>query len=90
VADGRSYDIPFGALVSVSLGSVLVAGRCVSSEREANGSARVIGTAAAMGQAAGTAAAMIVGECLSTVRDVDLTRLRREIVGRGGVVEGTN
>ena len=38
------YDIPYGAIVSKDIDNLLVAGRCISAEFEAVGSARVIGT----------------------------------------------
>lgn len=88
VRDGRSYDIPYGALIPVGVSNLLVAGRCLSSEREANGSARVMGTCLAMGQAVGTAAALTTGRGLTDVRNVDVASLRASIAGQGGVVEG--
>lgn len=89
VRGGRSYDIPYGTLIPRSFQNVLVAGRCLSSEREANGSARVIGTAAATGQAAGTAAAMVATGGAKAVRDVSVAELRARISDQGGVVDGT-
>jgi hypothetical protein len=89
VDGGRSYDIPYGALVPEALDNVLVAGRCLSSEREANGSARVIGTACAMGQAVGIAAAMGTTASLPSVRDVAVEELRALVSEQGGVVTGT-
>ncbi len=88
VKDGMSYDIPYGALVPTGFSNVLVAGRCLSSDRDANGSARVIGTCMAMGQAAGTAAAVAVTRHGSHVRDVDTGDLRTTIAAQGGVVTG--
>lgn len=90
VKDGMSYDIPYGALVPAGFSNVLVAGRCVSSDRDANGSARVIGTSMAMGQAAGTAAALTIAGALSSVRTVDIAALRALITAQGGIVSGTN
>ena len=87
VTDGRSYDIPLGALIPVGLDNVLVAGRCLSSEREANGSARVMGTCLAMGQAAGTTAAMAVGT--GEVRAVPVADVRQRLAAAGAVVSGT-
>lgn len=58
VEDGGSYDIPYECLIPAGLENVLVAGRCLSADREALGSARVIGQCIATGQAAGTAAAL--------------------------------
>jgi len=55
--DGRSYDIPLRCLQARDLGNLFVAGRCLSASHEALGSARVIGTCLATGEAAGRAAA---------------------------------
>jgi len=85
IANGGSYDIPYGALVPVGLDNVLVAGRCLASTREANGSARVMGTCLATGQAAGIAAARAPA---GRVRDVDIHDLRTRITAAGGIVEG--
>lgn len=90
VKDGRSYDIPFECLIPRHLANVLVAGRCFSSSRAANGSARVMGPCMAMGQAAGTAAAMAVERGLNDVRDLSVDTLREAIKAQGGVVDGTN
>ncbi len=58
VAGGGSYDIPFRCLIPQRLSNVLAAGRCVSSDRAAHGTARNMGNCLAMGEAAGTAAAI--------------------------------
>jgi ribulose 1,5-bisphosphate synthetase/thiazole synthase len=89
LAGGGSYDIPWGALIPAGTTNVLVAGRCLSSARGANGSARVMGTCMAMGQAAGTGAAMTVDAGTRRVRDVDVAELRRELIADGAVIEGT-
>jgi hypothetical protein len=52
------YQIPLGCLIVRDFDNLLVAGRCISSTHEAHGSTRVSGTAMALGQAAGTVAAM--------------------------------
>ncbi|MGQ0548138.1 MAG: FAD-dependent oxidoreductase [Armatimonadota bacterium] len=62
VKDGKAYDIPYRCLVPRDVGGLLVAGRCISVTREALGSTRVTAQAMAMGQAAGTAAALVVKE----------------------------
>jgi hypothetical protein len=51
------YDIPVGCLIADGLDNVFMAGRCISAEEKAMGSARVIGTALGTGYAAGTLAA---------------------------------
>ena len=56
--EGASYGIPFRALLPQGLPNVVVAGRCFSATHDAHASARSMGTCMAMGQAAGTAAAL--------------------------------
>lgn len=58
--DNDWYEIPYGCLVPAETDGLLLAGRCVSSDRNANGSMRVQPTCMALGQAAGVAAAMCV------------------------------
>ncbi len=90
VKDGRSYDIPYGCLVPRTLSNVLVAGRCLSSTREANGSARTMAQCMATGEAAGTAAAMCVECGWEDVRQVPVQDLRRALKAQGAVIDGTN
>ncbi len=52
------YGIPYGCLLPQDLSGILVAGRCISADREALGSLRVGATCAALGHAAGVAAAL--------------------------------
>ena len=76
VAGGAAYGIPYRALLPKGLDGMLVAGRCFSSTHDAHASARSMATCMAMGQAAGTAAALAVsGNCLP--RDVPADTLRR-------------
>ncbi len=56
--DGLAYGIPFGSLVPRATRNLLVAGRCLSATHTAQASARVTIPCLAMGEAAGTAAAM--------------------------------
>jgi glycine/D-amino acid oxidase-like deaminating enzyme len=56
--DGATYGIPFRSLLPQGLDNVVVAGRCFSATHDAHASARSMGTCMAMGQAAGTAAAL--------------------------------
>ncbi len=54
----KPYQIPYRCLVPLSVQNLLVAGRCISGSYEAHASYRVTGDCVAMGQAAGTAAAL--------------------------------
>jgi hypothetical protein len=55
--DGQTYDIPLRCLQARDVSNLFVAGRCMSASHEALGSARVIGTCLATGEAVGRAAA---------------------------------
>jgi hypothetical protein len=54
------YHIPLRALISKDVPNLMFAGRCHSATHMAMSSTRVMGTGCAMGQAAGTAAAMAI------------------------------
>lgn len=54
----RTYTIPFRALVPLGIDNLLMASRAFSATSEAHGSARVVPTVMALGQAAGVAAAL--------------------------------
>ena len=54
----KPYDIPYRSLVARDAKGLLLAGRCISGDFIAHSSYRVTGDAVAMGEAAGTAAAL--------------------------------
>lgn len=89
IANGGSYDIPFRSLIPLTLKNVLIAGRCLSADRDAQGTARVMGSCLAMGQAIGTAAAMYQAEGVDDMRRLDVGRLRSLLKEQGAVLDGT-
>ena len=79
---GRVYnDLPFRMLVPLKVNNLLVAGRCASMTHEGQSAARVSGACFAMGQAAGTAAAMLSEG--QTTADVDVKALQQLLVQDG-------
>jgi hypothetical protein len=56
--EGATYGIPYRCLLPREVEGLLVCGRCFSATHDAHASARSMGTCMAMGQAAGTAAAL--------------------------------
>ena len=58
VTAGDYYDIRYGCVVARDVDNLLMAGRCISAEHEAQGSLRIQQTCMATGQAAGAAAAL--------------------------------
>ena len=74
----RPYSIPLRALYSTDRPNLLMAGRNLSASHVALTSTRVMATCAAMGQAAGAAAAFCTKEgCLPRDIVTDTTRLKR-------------
>ena len=58
VPEGDWYEIPYRCIVPLGLANLLMAGRSISATHEAHSSLRVMPVVAAIGQAAGAAAAM--------------------------------
>ena len=77
-----SYDIPYGALLPRDGVDLIVAGRCISAERKALASARITGTCMAMGQAAGTAAAL-AARAAAPLWQLDIALLQRQLRQQG-------
>lgn len=78
--------VPYRSLVMADFPNLIVAGRCISADRAAFASIRVQACAMAIGQAAGTAAAMSHAENIP-VNALDGTRLRSTLAQQGAIVE---
>ena len=78
----NAYEIPFRALVPRDLEQILVAGRSLSSTHEALAAIRIMPSAMAMGQAAGTAAALSLERGLR-VRECPIDALQDALVRDG-------
>jgi hypothetical protein len=79
---GEYYSIPYRCLLPKGLENVLVAGRCISSTHEAFAAFRVSAIVMAIGQGAGTAAAMAAAKD-SSPREVDVSQLQRTLREQG-------
>jgi hypothetical protein len=77
-APGESYGIPYRSLIPRSLINVLVAGRCISSDRYIQGSVRVMPGCYITGQAAGAAATLALN-CRSNTRGVNPSDLQNSL-----------
>ena len=78
----NAYEIPYRSLVPRDLDQLLVAGRCASATHEAMAAIRVMPPAFAMGQAAGTAAALAVAGGVAP-RAVDVAALQERLLADG-------
>jgi hypothetical protein len=79
---GESYDIPYRCLVPLGIDNLLVAGRPISSTHEAHSSIRIMPIACAIGEAAGTAAAICAGESVAP-RRLDVNVLQQRLLAQG-------
>jgi glycine/D-amino acid oxidase-like deaminating enzyme len=76
--EGETVEIPYRTLLPQKVEGLLVAGRCFSASHDAHASVRSMAQCMAMGQAAGTAAALSVNQrCFP--RELDVQALQREL-----------
>lgn len=80
------YTIPFRCMVPVECANLLVSGRSICGSSEAAASYRVMPCCIALGQAAGTAAAMGV-KAGCEAADVDIRQLRETLTAQGAVIK---
>ncbi|HET7640698.1 MAG TPA: FAD-dependent oxidoreductase, partial [Ktedonobacteraceae bacterium] len=85
IPDSGVYDIPFRTLLPQGLDNVLVAGRCFSATHEAHASCRSMGQCMAMGEAAGTAAALCV-QLKKDPRELAVDLLQQRLLANGAVL----
>jgi hypothetical protein len=82
----HAYAMPYRSLVPVGLDNALVAGRGISATHEANGAIRVMPIAMALGQAAGSAAALLVRANVPSGA-LDVAGLRARLRADGAVLD---
>ncbi|WP_079539559.1 FAD-dependent oxidoreductase [Bradyrhizobium lablabi] len=86
IPESRGFnELPYRMLVPVGLDNLLVAGRCASMTHDGQSAARVSGACFAMGEAAGTAAALALGG--NTIpRDIAVEKLQRQLKQQGAFI----
>jgi len=83
--EGGSYNIPYRCLVPQEIENLIVAGKNISATHEAVGTTRLQATVMAIGQAAGTAAALAVKSEISP-RRMNASDLRSKLRDQGAQV----
>ncbi|GHV93902.1 hypothetical protein AGMMS50293_02220 [Spirochaetia bacterium] len=83
---GSWYSVSYRSLISREIKNMVVAGRCISATHEALAAIRTTPLVMAMGQAAGTAAAL-AGKTDAAVQNVDITGLRQALIKDGAFLE---
>jgi glycine/D-amino acid oxidase-like deaminating enzyme len=79
---GDSFGVPYRCLTPKGLKNVLVAGRCISTDRLVNGSVRIMACCLTTGEAAGVAAAVTTSG-VQDVHEVDVNEVRRKLKAHG-------
>ncbi|MCL4388176.1 FAD-dependent oxidoreductase [Candidatus Marsarchaeota archaeon] len=83
--DGSFYEVPYRSIVVKGIDNLFAIGRCLSAEFYAQASARVTGTAMAMGQAAATASKMAIDKELKA-KDVPVKDLQERLKKNGAML----
>lgn len=82
----HAIGIPYGCLVSADIEGLMMSGRCISVSDDIYGLTRIMGTCMAIGEAAGTAAAIACKKGVAP-SEVDVAELRRTLAEAGAIVE---
>jgi hypothetical protein len=86
IPESRGYnELPYRMLVPEKIDNLLVAGRCASMTHEGQSAARVSGACFAMGEAAGTAAALALSGN-TPPREVAVNRLQKALTRQGAFI----
>ncbi len=83
---GSCYSIPYSIMVCDAIDNLIVTGRCVSATFEAQAAIRTTPTAGALGQAAGTAAAIAV-KTNTAAASIDIPSLQNALKAQGAYLE---
>jgi len=86
IPESRGYnELPYRMLVPAAIDNLLVAGRCASMTHEGQSAARVSGACFAMGEAAGSAAALALSGNMIP-RDIAVEKLQRKLQEQGAFI----
>jgi hypothetical protein len=80
------YQIPFRALLPKNNDNLIVAGRCISTDREAMGTVRVGATCGAIGHAAGIAGALSA-KSGNTLKTLQYEYIKQELINQNALIE---
>lgn len=86
IPEGYHYDIPYRALLPKGVDNLLTAGRCISGSPRAMAAYRVMSIVTAIGEGAGTAAALCIAKKVDP-REMDVKLLQDRLVTQGACLE---
>ncbi len=87
ITHDKTPTIRLSAMISKDFTNLMMAGRCVSSDRETNSALRVKASCMAMGQAVATAAAIAISDRVN-VSEVSLDKVKRTLYESGAIIPG--
>ena len=82
--DGQYYTIPYRSLVPKNVDNLLVAGRCISVNHEAQASIRIMPIVCCIGEAAGTAVGIAAKEG-SVINQVNVKRVQEQLKNQNSI-----
>ena len=83
--ENKSISIPYRCLIPKGIDNILFAGRCISVSHEVLNLVREIPCCMAMGQAAGTAAALAIKHRINP-RDVNVKELQKNLIAQKVII----
>lgn len=84
--EGEYYSIPFGSLISEQYVNLLVGGRCISADHQAQASVRIMPICATTGEAAGTAAGVMAADGTFT-DNADIAKIQDVLRKNGAAID---
>ena len=87
ITHDKTPTIRLSAMIAKDFSNLMMAGRCVSSDRETNSALRVKASCMAMGEAAGTAAAVALSDGV-TVSQVSVKKVKDALDHSGAIIPG--
>ncbi len=85
IPKGEYYTIPYRSLQPIGINNLLVAGRCLSANHEAQASVRIMPICACMGEAAGIAVSVAAAENVS-VKHADVCLIQKKLKEDGAFI----
>jgi len=83
--EGSKTAVPYRSLIPKDSVNIVTAGRCLAAQGQSLGPLRIMPTCFATGQAAGTAAALVIRNNIS-FKEVDVHKLRQKLTDAGAIV----
>lgn len=83
--DGQYYEIPYRSLLPKEISNLLVAGRCISADHDAQASIRIMPIVCSLGEAAGVGASVAAKEGVAPAQ-ANIKEIQRILVENGAVI----